>query len=62
MGGNTNSLLTSVFLAKGIAGGDNVAVELAADFNAIFFNGGLGADLNAAVFDHFDAVNNFNFF
>jgi hypothetical protein len=58
----TDSLHTGVFGAVISTGGNNVAVELAANFNAIFFNGCLGANLYAAVFDHFDAVNNFNFF
>jgi hypothetical protein len=41
---------------------DNVAVELAADFNAIFFDGGLGANLNGAVFEGFNQIDDFNFF
>jgi hypothetical protein len=43
-------------------GGDNVAVELAADFNAIFFDGGLGANLNGAVFNDFNQIDRYNFF
>jgi hypothetical protein len=38
-----------------------VAVELAADVNAIFFDSDLGANLHSAVFDHFDPINDFNF-
>jgi hypothetical protein len=37
-------------------------VELAADFNAIFFNGGLGANLDAAVFNDFNQIDRGDFF
>jgi hypothetical protein len=39
-----------------------VAVELAADFYAIFFDGGFGAYLNAAIFDHFNQIDGGYFF
>ena len=38
-----------------------MAVELAADFNAIFLDCGLSANLHTAVFKDFNTVNNFNF-
>lgn len=58
----TDGLHTGVFTTYVSAWGDNVAVEFAADFNAIFHDCSLGANLHTTIFDHFDAVNNFNFF
>jgi hypothetical protein len=39
-----------------------VAVELATDFNAIFFDSRLSANLNAAVFNNFNQIDRYNFF
>jgi hypothetical protein len=51
-----------VFTAYVSTGHDNVAVELAADLNAIFFDSGLGANLNAAVFNNFNQIDRGDFF
>jgi hypothetical protein len=59
---STESPHTGIFSAAICTGSDNVAMELATDFNAIFFDDGLGANLHNARIDHFDAVNDFNFF
>jgi hypothetical protein len=60
--GSADGFYTGVFFAVIIAGGNNVAGKFAADFNAIFFDGGLGANLNAAVFECFDQIGGGNFF
>jgi Zn-dependent M28 family amino/carboxypeptidase len=57
-----NILHTGVLAAVVIAGGDNVAVEVATDLLSIFHDGGLGAYLNASVFNDLNAVNDLNFF
>jgi hypothetical protein len=62
MGGCTDGLHLGILGAVVVAGSNNVAVELAADFNAIFLDGSLGANLHAAVFQDFNTVNNLNFF
>jgi hypothetical protein len=62
MQGCADALDTGVLAAVVVAWGNNVAVELAADFYAIFFDGSLGANLHAAVFENFDTVNNDYFF
>jgi hypothetical protein len=59
--GLANGLHARILGAVIIAGGDNVAVKLAADFNAIFHDGGLDAYLYATIFDHFNAINDLNF-
>jgi hypothetical protein len=46
------------FCAVIIAWSDNVPMECAADLFAIFFDGSLGAYLDAAVLNNFNAVNN----
>jgi hypothetical protein len=57
-----NGLNFGIFLAVVVAGGNNVAVELVADFNAIFFDGGLGAHLHNTRFKDFNAVSYDYFF
>jgi hypothetical protein len=58
----TDGLNPGILAAVVIAWGNNVAVKLAADFDAIFFDGGLCAYLNAAISDHFDHINEGIFF
>jgi hypothetical protein len=51
-----------IFTTYVSTGHDNVAVELAADFNAIFFDSGLGANLKCAVFDNLNQIDRDDFF
>ena len=44
-----------------IAGCNNVSVRFATDFNAIFFDSCLSANLNAAVFNNFNQIDRDNF-
>jgi hypothetical protein len=60
--GSADGLNTGILAAVVIAWSDNVAVECAADLFAIFKDGRVCANLHDTVFDHFDAVNDLNFF
>jgi hypothetical protein len=51
-----DSLHASIFCAVVITGGDNVTVEGAANLFAVFKDGGLDANLHAAIFDNFDLI------
>jgi hypothetical protein len=57
-----DSLYSGILGAVVITGGNNVAVERAADLLAIFEDSGLGAYLNAAIFNNFNQINRNNFF
>jgi hypothetical protein len=59
---STDGLHTSVFASVVVARGNDMAVKCAANLLAIFHDGGLSAYLHTSVFDHFNAVNNLNFF
>jgi hypothetical protein len=52
----TDGLHTSVFGAVVGTGNNNAAMELAADFNAVFFDGSLGANLHNTVFGDFNQI------
>jgi hypothetical protein len=62
VGGSTDGLHASVLATVVIARGNDMAVEVATYMLAVLHYGRLGAYLDAAVFDHFDAVNDLNFF
>jgi 3-deoxy-D-manno-octulosonate 8-phosphate phosphatase KdsC-like HAD superfamily phosphatase len=53
---------TGVLAAVVSAGDDNVAVKLADDLDAIFFDGSLGADLHGAVLKSFNKIDGSDFF
>jgi hypothetical protein len=57
-----NSFHFGIFSTVISARHNNVAVELATDFNTIFLDSGFGANLNAAVFNNFNQINRNNFF
>jgi hypothetical protein len=54
-------LHASIFCAVVIAGGDNVAVECAADLFAVFEDGGLSAHLHCAALKDFDLIDHYVF-
>jgi hypothetical protein len=60
--GCTDGLYTGILGAVVGTGDNNVAVKLAADFNTIFFDSGLGANLHTAVFKDFDQISYGYFF
>jgi hypothetical protein len=60
--GSADGLYTGILGAVIIAGGNNVSGKLAADFNTIFFDGGLGANLHDTVFGDFNQIGCGDFF
>ncbi len=57
-----NCLHFSIFSAYVSTRHDNMAVELASNFHAIFKDSGLGANLDYARFNDFNQINRDNFF
>jgi hypothetical protein len=53
---------TGILVAVVVAGGNDMAMELAADLDAILFDGSLGANLHGAVFNSFNQINGNDFF